>query len=329
MLQAPEGLLLVALLGEISALGLLWQPLLVAAPVFFAAIAWIIAAAIASGWRAHHRVPGQALGETLKRRAVTSLLFLLQPFARLAGRLRNGLSPWRRRDPGASARCLGRARSRSGANAGAIHRRGSSSCRTASPPAGGFVRSGGPFDRWDLDLRHGRARRRQNPHRGRGARRRQTAAAGEGLAAYHHRRAARRPRSRPAGARRRPPGEPAIAIAIAVGAILMVTFGLEGMATATRMALARARTSSVTAPSEAARQSVPEDDGRPVLPRSGSDRAPSEVRQMRLDPGAGFAAARAAAARPRSLALGRCGRRCLVPSPTCSPTGKRCWRYWR
>jgi hypothetical protein len=33
-------------------------------------------------------------------------------------------------------------------------------------------------------------------------------------------------------------GEPTMAIALAVGAILMVTFGVEGMATATRLALA-------------------------------------------------------------------------------------------
>jgi len=33
-------------------------------------------------------------------------------------------------------------------------------------------------------------------------------------------------------------GEPAIAIAIAIGAILMVTVGLEGMATVTRLAVA-------------------------------------------------------------------------------------------
>ena len=237
MLQAPEGLLLVALLGEISALGLLWSPLLVAAPAFFAAIAWILGAAVANGWRAHHRIPGQPLGETLKRRAVTSLLFFLQPFARLAGRLRNGLSPWRRRtqasptlpwprtveiwserwrDPQAWIEQL----------------------QDALAASGGFIRSGGPFDRWDLDLRAGafggvKIRTAVEEH-GNGKqllRARiwpRTTTAGRlvvlvlvllALVAVHQ-------------------GEPAIAIAIAVGAILMVTFGLEGMATATRLALA-------------------------------------------------------------------------------------------
>jgi len=237
MLQAPEGLLLVALLGEISALGLLWEPLLVALPAFFAAIAWIIGAAVANGWRAHHRVPGQPLRETLKRRAVTSLLFLLQPFARLAGRLRNGLSPWRRRiqaqptlpwprtveiwserwrDPQAWVEQL----------------------QDGLAAAGGFVRSGGPFDRWDLDLRAGafggvKIRTAVEEH-GDGKQLLlarvwpRTTAAGRlivlvltllALVAVWQQR-------------------PEIAVAIAVALLITVTFGLEGMATATRLAVA-------------------------------------------------------------------------------------------
>lgn len=240
MLQAPEGLLLVALLGEISALGLLWRPLLVAAPVFFAVIAWILGAALANGWRAHHPVPGRSRGETLKRRAVTSLLFLLQPFARLTGRLRNGLSPWRRRtvasptlpwprtvevwserwrEPGAWVECL----------------------QDGLAAAGGFVRSGGPFDRWDLDLRAGalggvKIRTAVEEHgEGRQLLRARiwprTTAPGRivslvliflmFVAVHQHR--------------------PAVAIAVGIALVVVVTFGIEGMATATRLALAELR----------------------------------------------------------------------------------------
>jgi GT2 family glycosyltransferase/membrane protein implicated in regulation of membrane protease activity len=151
---APEGLLLVAGLGLVTALGLVWESLFAAAPVFLAACAWIVVAAIVNGWRAHPRVPGRSRWEALGRRGLTAVLFLLQPLARLAGRLRNGLSPWRRR---ARARpCLPWPRS------AAIW-----SERWVAPQAwverlqeglaarGGFVRSGGPFDRWDLDLRAG------------------------------------------------------------------------------------------------------------------------------------------------------------------------------
>jgi len=152
--EAPEGLLLLAALGLVSALGLVWEPLLAAAPAFLVVCAWLLVAAAVNGWRAHAATPGRPRWETMRRRGLTALLFLLQPGVRLAGRLRNGLSPWRRR---ARARpSLPRPRTV------AIW-----SERWLSPAAwverlqeglaahGGFVHSGGPFDRWDLDLRAG------------------------------------------------------------------------------------------------------------------------------------------------------------------------------
>lgn len=237
MLQAPEGLLLVALLGEITAFGLLWPPLLVAAPIFCAAIAWIFAAAISSGWHAHCSVPGRPQRETLKRRAVTSLLFLLQPFARLAGRLRNGLSPWRRRTQAHPT--LPRPRT---IEVWSEHWREPQDwverLQDGLAAAGGFVRSGGPFDRWDLDLRAGvlggvKIRTAVEEH-------------GEGKQLL---RAKVWPRTTAAGRllvlflvlfaiiafeQQRPE----IGIAIVVGIVLFATFGLEGMATATRLAVA-------------------------------------------------------------------------------------------
>jgi hypothetical protein len=154
MLQGPEGLLLVGALVVISMLGLLWTPLLLAVPAFLAALAWIVAGAGAPRRRAHPALPGRPRWETLQRRALTSLLFLLQPVARLLGRLRNGLSPWRRR-------------SRSGLSWPRPRTIEVWSERWLEPRAwveqlqdgfaarSGFVRSGGPFDRWDLELRAG------------------------------------------------------------------------------------------------------------------------------------------------------------------------------
>jgi GT2 family glycosyltransferase len=154
MLQAPEGLLLLAGLGIVSMLGLLWTPLLLAAPAFFVALAWIVAGAVANGWRAHPARPGLPRSQTLRRRALTSLLFLTQPVARLLGRLRNGLSPWRRRiRPG-----LSWPRPRTIKVWGESWREPRAwveYLQDGLAARGGFVRSGGPFDRWDLDLRVG------------------------------------------------------------------------------------------------------------------------------------------------------------------------------
>ncbi|HEX3040681.1 MAG TPA: glycosyltransferase [Solirubrobacterales bacterium] len=237
ILLAPEGLLLVALLGAISVLGLLWSPLLVAAPAFLGAIAWIVCAALGNGWRAHHRVPGRPLGETLKRRAVTALLFLLQPLVRLAGRLRHGLSPWRRRTRTRLTLPWPRT-----VEVWSEHWREPQDwverLQDGLAAAGGFVRSGGPFDRWDLDLRaaalggvkirtaveeHGNGRQllraRVWPRTTTTIRLVVLIPTLLALVAVQQ-------------------GEPAIAIALAFGAVLMVAVGLEGMATATRLAVA-------------------------------------------------------------------------------------------
>ncbi len=237
LLQAPEGLLLIALLGAISALGLLWHPLLVAAPAFLAAIAWIVGAAISSGWRAHHPVPGRPGQETLKRRTVTSLLYLCQPFARLAGRLRNGLSPWRRR---AQARpTLPRPRTvEVWSERWREPQAWVEQLQDNLAAAGGFVHSGGPFDRWDLDLRAGalggvRIRTAVEEH-------------GEGKQLL---RAKVWPRATATGRLivlilvllamiALQQHRPEVAIAISVGIALLVAFGIEGMATATRLAVA-------------------------------------------------------------------------------------------
>jgi O-antigen biosynthesis protein len=237
MLQAPEGLLLVALLGEISAFGLLWPPLLVAAPVFLALIGWIVFGAVANGWRSHHPRPGEPAVATLKRRAVTSLLFLLQPLARLAGRLRNGLSPWRRRARPLPA--LPRPRTiEVWSEDWRDPKAWVEQLQDGLTVAGGFVRSGGPFDRWDLDLRAGvlggvKIRTAVEEH-------------GDGRQLL---RARVWPRTTAAGrltvlimilfaviALRL--GQPQIAIAIGIAATLLVTFGVEGMATATSLAVA-------------------------------------------------------------------------------------------
>ncbi len=154
LFQMPEPLLLIALFAAISALGLLWPPLLLAVPALLAVLTWVIGTAIASGWSANPPVPGRSPRESLQRRALTALLYLLQPVARLAGRLRNGLSPWRRRiRPGAAwprPRNLALWSDEWRDPQARVQQ-----LQDALAARGGYVRSGGPFDRWDLDLRTG------------------------------------------------------------------------------------------------------------------------------------------------------------------------------
>jgi GT2 family glycosyltransferase len=238
LLQAPEGLLLVGLLGVVSLLGLLWMPLLVAAPLFAVAFVWMVAGASLAGWRAHSSPPGHLSRETHKRRAVTALLFLLQPLARLSGRLRNGLSPWRRRTrPNLT---LPRPRTvEAWSERWRDPRVWVEQLQDGVTDRGGFVHSGGPFDRWDLDVRAAafggvKIRTAVEEH-------------GNGRQLF---RARIWPRTTAAGrltflflllfeviALRQ--GHVPIAIAIGLGIGLLVGLGLEGVATATRLVVDR------------------------------------------------------------------------------------------
>jgi GT2 family glycosyltransferase len=154
LLLMPESYLLIAALGAIGALGLIWAPLLTALPLFAAGVAGVLWRAFASGWRAQRPAAGRHGLELLRRRSLTGVLFLLQPLARLAGRLRNGLSPWRRRRGRYGASPLPRTTS-IWSERWRAHEERLTDLQQALIDQGALVRSGGPCDRWDLHLRTG------------------------------------------------------------------------------------------------------------------------------------------------------------------------------
>jgi len=94
--QMPEWHLLTATLWTMAGLSLLYEPLKVAVPLAVAALLPPIAQATLSATHASFPEAHRRIGR-LKRVVVTAFLHLLQPLARLAGRLRAGLTPWRRR----------------------------------------------------------------------------------------------------------------------------------------------------------------------------------------------------------------------------------------
>jgi GT2 family glycosyltransferase len=154
LLGAPEGLMVLAALAIVSIFGLLWPPLFLAALPVLVICGWILTGAVANAWRAHPMPPGGPRWETLRKRDLTALLFLLQPAARLAGRLRNGLSPWRRRAPARPS--LPRPRTIAiWSERWLTPQEWVEQLEGSLAARGGLVRSGGPFDRWDLDLRAG------------------------------------------------------------------------------------------------------------------------------------------------------------------------------
>src|SRR5438067_12988313 len=93
----PEWYLVIVALLALSALGALWTPLLFALPVAACAVALLLAQAGVSAARASFASASRSgAAERFRLRGLTAFLHLLQPLARLRGRLAGGLTPWRR-----------------------------------------------------------------------------------------------------------------------------------------------------------------------------------------------------------------------------------------
>jgi hypothetical protein len=153
LLASPEWYLVLAVTGALALLGLDWPPLALAALLFVAGLVAVLARVLHGAARARFDPGASAAGE-LARRAVTAWLHLLQPLARLRGRLGYGLTPWRRRGtlslapPWPWRTALWRERWVSPSATLEQLSRGLSA-------AGATVRAGGDFDGWDLEARVG------------------------------------------------------------------------------------------------------------------------------------------------------------------------------
>jgi len=96
----PEWYLVIFGLFALVALGLLWPPLTFVLPLLTLAITAPVAHATLSAARASFPSGPYDKLTDYKLRALTALLHLLQPLARLYGRIQYGLTPWRREAPG-------------------------------------------------------------------------------------------------------------------------------------------------------------------------------------------------------------------------------------
>ena len=92
----PEWFFVIASLGGLTALGLAWPPLLIALPLLILSLLVPVIQALDSVWLSQSPTPRSRRWQRLAVTTTTALLFLLQPVARLSGRLRNGLTPWRK-----------------------------------------------------------------------------------------------------------------------------------------------------------------------------------------------------------------------------------------
>jgi len=149
--QMPEWYLVIAIVMGLATLSLAWSPLKLLLPLLVGVVLLPLAQASLSAARASFNEVPLGSSARLKRQLLTAALHLLQPLARLRGRLGNGLAPWRRRgaprlappwprtftlwserwqDPDQRLRHI----------------------EADLKAAGAAVRCGGDYDRWDLEV---------------------------------------------------------------------------------------------------------------------------------------------------------------------------------
>ena len=158
----PEWYLLLLGLGLASVCGLAGAAIPFAVPLLGVPLALVLLAACllaigvqAAGWTLAVVLPGALpRRERLEIRALVFALCMLQPAARLWGRVDRGLTPWRQRGPRMIALPLPRAPA-SGASAGGPSSAGSTGSRASCAAEQAQVARGGDFDTWDLEVRVG------------------------------------------------------------------------------------------------------------------------------------------------------------------------------
>jgi hypothetical protein len=151
----PEWYLILAVLALVTCWGALWSPLLFALPILMLAAGLTVAQAGVASIAAFPRARFNNRFQLWHRRGLTFWLHLIQPAARLLGRLKTGLTPWRRRGRGAFTwPWAKRFQLWSDSNWQSLEhrlRKVESDLRTSDA----VVLRGGDFDDWDLEVRGG------------------------------------------------------------------------------------------------------------------------------------------------------------------------------
>jgi O-antigen biosynthesis protein len=152
LLLMPEWYLVVMVLVGLSLLGgVLWTPMWLISPLALVAIAATIIQVCRSVAQAKFPNQPKSHFDRWRRYSLTAVLYLLQPLARLKGRFRYGLQPWRWYGMSNLALPLARVATLWSAS---WHAPQSwlTSIETAIQSAGHRVQRGGNFDPWDLEV---------------------------------------------------------------------------------------------------------------------------------------------------------------------------------
>ena len=150
----PEWYLVVGAFAVLALLGIAWSPLLAFVPVLVVAALFPLAQAIVSARRARFISSQRWPHHRLRLLALTAYMHLMQPAARLVGRIEHGLTPWRRRGVGATRWSPRMIRSAWREQWKAPHER-LTAMHDALRKAGAVSWRGDDYDDWDLAVRGG------------------------------------------------------------------------------------------------------------------------------------------------------------------------------
>ncbi len=156
----PEWYLLILVTAGMSALGLFWNPALLALPLLIGAIAISLTQAVWSSAHATFPTPQLSHINRFKVYGLTTWLYLMQPLARLWGRLENGLKPWRRKGNGTFRWPVPRCENIWSESWCSPEQYRSDLVQMLNRQEA-IVIHGGDFDRWDLQISGGLAGRVQ------------------------------------------------------------------------------------------------------------------------------------------------------------------------
>jgi GT2 family glycosyltransferase len=150
----PEWYLLIALIGVVALALVSRGAPLAGAALAIAPLAVLVGAAALNASRALHQPASRGRFDRLRVGFMTTALHLLQPLARLNGRLAHGLTPWRQADRVPRLR-RGPRRWMVWSESWEAPEERLRQLEQELRQRGAAVRRGGAFDRWDLEVRTG------------------------------------------------------------------------------------------------------------------------------------------------------------------------------
>lgn len=154
LLLMPELYLGIGILTLLVALGAAWTPLLTLAPLLVAVAGTLAVRSVSTAAVALIPTPGLSGLGLVARRALAAVLHIVQPLVRLEGRLRHGLTPWRRFTKVGRAVPVTREFER-WSEEWLDPTDWLRTFERGITEAGAVVRRGGEFDSWDIETRGG------------------------------------------------------------------------------------------------------------------------------------------------------------------------------